>query len=237
MSQKHEERRSPYVANAPYLRWWRSFPGVPASARGVRRWLRELLPECDPLDDLSLVASELAANAVLHTASGAPGGEFDMDLSWSPRFVRVVVGDGGARSEPTAVESPAGTSGRGLSGVVAGLAAAWGHSGGADGRWVWADIAWGERGGPLLPVPDEESLPRAEVLVLRQRFPGAVIWYEDAMRAWCGQSVAADTGLIEAPSPRVLACLLADAGELPLSVPRQFAADPAEGGSCAPAWR
>jgi hypothetical protein len=237
MSQKHEARRTPYVANAPYLRWWRSFPGVPASARGVRRWLRELLPECEPLDDLSLVASELAANAVLHTASGVPGGEFDVDLSWSPRFVRVVVGDGGGRSEPTAVESPAGTSGRGLSGVVAGLASAWGQAGGAKGRWVWADVGWAEHGGPMLPVPAEESLPQAEVLVLRQRFPGAVIWYEDTMRAWCGQSVADDTGLIEAPSPRVLACLLTAAGEVPLSVPRQFAAGSAEGGSCAPAWR
>lgn len=217
MSHDHEARRPPYVANAPYLRWWRSFPGVPASAREARRWGRGLLPACEPLDDLALVASELAANAILHTASGTPGGVFDLDVSWSPGYVRVVAGDDGGPSEPTAVETPSGTSGRGLSEVVSGLAAAWGHVGGAAGRWVWADVPWAGRGGPMIQVPREENLPRTEVLVLRQRFPGATIHYDEARRTWSAQPLTDDAAPIEAPSPRALASLLTAAGESALT--------------------
>ncbi|MFC7593608.1 ATP-binding protein [Nonomuraea antimicrobica] len=43
--------------------------------------MRELLPTgCDRVDDVVLVVSELTTNAVMHSASGAPGGRFALQV-------------------------------------------------------------------------------------------------------------------------------------------------------------
>ncbi|MGW4412109.1 ATP-binding protein [Nonomuraea sp. NPDC004702] len=59
----------------------RRFDGVPASIREVRTWVKALLPaSCARVDDVELVVSELATNAVLHSVSGAPGGTFAVQV-------------------------------------------------------------------------------------------------------------------------------------------------------------
>jgi serine/threonine-protein kinase RsbW len=123
------------------LCWRRVFPGKDPQLAVLRRWLALLLPECGARDDLTYVASELAANAVAHTASGRPGGLFVVVVTWSPSVVRIAVADGGAPSGPHMVADPAGERGRGLL-VVTGLAARTGVCGDRRGRLVWADVPW-----------------------------------------------------------------------------------------------
>ncbi|MGW2161828.1 ATP-binding protein [Nonomuraea sp. NPDC001699] len=64
----------------------RQFDGVPAAVGEVRAWVKALLPVgCDRVDDVALVVSELATNAVLHSASGAPGGRFAVQVEVDSR--------------------------------------------------------------------------------------------------------------------------------------------------------
>ena len=57
------------------MRWQRVFAGVPAQVAEVRRFVAYLLDGCPARDALVPCASELSANAVVHTASGH-GGSF-----------------------------------------------------------------------------------------------------------------------------------------------------------------
>jgi hypothetical protein len=52
--------------NGPALpvAWWaRDFAGEPERVGEARHWIADLLPACDPLEDVLLLARELAANA------------------------------------------------------------------------------------------------------------------------------------------------------------------------------
>lgn len=87
------------------------------------------------------IASELASNAVAHTASGQPDGWFVVHVLLFPDRVRVCVFDlGHPHNTPTLKNSaPDQETGRGLS-LVAALAAQWGVQGDAAGRTVWAEL-------------------------------------------------------------------------------------------------
>ena len=52
----------------------RDFPGGTDQVRLARHWIEDLLPPCDPLADIALVASELCTNAIVHTRSGSMAG-------------------------------------------------------------------------------------------------------------------------------------------------------------------
>ena len=52
----------------------RAFPGTPASVSEARAWVAGILAGFPAAADAELMASELATNAVLHSASGLPGG-------------------------------------------------------------------------------------------------------------------------------------------------------------------
>jgi hypothetical protein len=73
---------APATARTPA--WHRTYPGLPAQARIVRADLRPLLARCPAADDVLLLASELAANAIAHSHSGRPGGTFTIRLSHEP---------------------------------------------------------------------------------------------------------------------------------------------------------
>lgn len=76
-----------------------------------------------------LLTSELATNAVQHSASGQ-GGRLAVVISHAPGRVRVTVCDNGSASHPTvAVTDGLATSGRGLI-LVDCLADRWGYAGG-----------------------------------------------------------------------------------------------------------
>jgi anti-sigma regulatory factor (Ser/Thr protein kinase) len=119
------------------------FPGHASAVPQARRFVAGVLgKEFPALDDVLVLVSEVAANAVRHSASG-DGGEFEVAVSANGGLVRVEVGDQGGASEPRlagdGVPEDALTGGRGLR-IVDALAAKWGHAGDELGRVVWFEI-------------------------------------------------------------------------------------------------
>jgi serine/threonine-protein kinase RsbW len=144
----------------------RVFPGEPRQVPLVRAWVARALSGCPVQDALVTCVSELAANAIEHTASGV-GGEFIVEVAWpADGAARVAVTDAGSPREPApgqaawpaeadsaeaaaADDDCAGLAlaegGRGLI-LVAACSSRWGYRDvGADegaGRIVWAEATW-----------------------------------------------------------------------------------------------
>jgi anti-sigma regulatory factor (Ser/Thr protein kinase) len=151
-----------FVADAPSVPGARRFV-----ADGLRHWRRQGL-----LDDASLVVSEMAANAALH--SGSPF--MHISLEQHDDAVRIAVEDDGRRvpvaalvpqrrpspDAPDAVEAMSST-GRGLA-IVSVLARHWGIDEQDGRRRIWAELAEGgaEYGvrPPELTTPLQQSPPR-----------------------------------------------------------------------------
>ena len=120
----------------------RSFPAERTSVRAARHYVTGLLGEAaDEMAacDTAIVATELAANAVLHARSG-----FTLTISRSAGMTRVAVRD----NTPVAGTGPAGPgegipfevmTGHGLS-VVAQLASRWAVEPLPRGKVVWAEL-------------------------------------------------------------------------------------------------
>ena len=106
----------------------RSFPGLPASVSAARSWVAGFVSGSPAADDAALMTSELAANAVLYSASGLPGGAFTVSVRAGGGSVRVDVTDQGGMPR---VSAAAGL-GKGLA-IVSQLADVFGADG-AD-RW------------------------------------------------------------------------------------------------------
>jgi hypothetical protein len=88
----------------------------------------------DPMD-VKLVATELAANAVVHT--GAPE---TVTVRYLTDVVRIEVSDGASRDPVPRPAAPDAVDGRGLQ-LVQALSSAWGTEHFADGKRVWCDLA------------------------------------------------------------------------------------------------
>jgi hypothetical protein len=119
----------------------RIFAGSPGEIRKVRDFVGQVIGGCPATDDVVLLASELATNAVVHSASGADG-TFSVTVCAEDDWVRVVVRDLGLATAPAVrrAGSPE-ESGAGLS-LVESIAARWGHHGGQLGRVVWFEVEW-----------------------------------------------------------------------------------------------
>jgi anti-sigma regulatory factor (Ser/Thr protein kinase) len=99
-------------------------------------------------DDAALVASELAANAVLHAAT-----PFEISLSAVGDLLRIAVADDDPAlptPDPTGLLAPLAVSGRGLA-IVSQLAERLGADPTTTGKAVWAElrIRPGDQLGPL----------------------------------------------------------------------------------------
>jgi serine/threonine-protein kinase RsbW len=119
--------------------WRRVFRGEAHELAVLRRWLAELLPPSPARDDLVLVATELASNALCHTASGQDGW-FAVEVTLCQSAVRIGVTDDGGPAAPRVIDDPAAERGRGLL-LVRALAVRTGVAGAGKGRLVWADIS------------------------------------------------------------------------------------------------
>jgi anti-sigma regulatory factor (Ser/Thr protein kinase) len=116
-----------------------TYPGNAEHVSAVRANLRALLRDCPLADDVILCASELAANAALHSDSRQSGGTFTVHTTISPgHYVRIDVGDQGGPWE-AAVSDP--TRHHGLD-IVRALASSWGIEGDQTYRTVWAAFDW-----------------------------------------------------------------------------------------------
>jgi anti-sigma regulatory factor (Ser/Thr protein kinase) len=109
----------------------RSFPGRPESVSAARSWVTGFLPGSPARDDAALMTSELVTNAVLHSASGVPGGAFMVSVCAGAGSVRVDVTDQGEVPQRASVRVGLG---KGLV-IVSQLADVFGADG-AD-RWFW----------------------------------------------------------------------------------------------------
>ncbi|WP_405657858.1 ATP-binding protein [Streptomyces sp. RK9] len=104
--------------------WGLTFPGLPEEVSRARRWTRDILGSSPLAEDAELIASELSANAILHTASGRLTGSFHLALAVSAQVIALSVTDGGsAGGTAPKVEHPdeEAVHGRGL-GMVSALA-------------------------------------------------------------------------------------------------------------------
>ena len=146
------------------------FPGRPEQVSRARDFVGRALAGFPDADDAVLMASELATNALVHTASGS-GGRFAVSVYRDGGLARVEAWDGGSATAPVARPGNRdGESGAGL-GLVEMLARSWGHRGGSRGRVVWFEVALsgamtcGEHQPPgEATMPDVGALTSAELL-------------------------------------------------------------------------
>jgi anti-sigma regulatory factor (Ser/Thr protein kinase) len=193
-----------HADDAASLRWWRIFPGEGGQLRELRQWLKDLLPECEARDDVILVANELAANAVNHTASGR-GGQFSVEVTVADGLLRVTVGDGGGPSAPVIIDDPVSEHGRGLR-LVQELSAGMGVSGGEHGRFVHAVLEWA---GPFRDEPGGGHGEVAHLRALQGQFPQVPVWFGLATRRWWALVViGGEHRLVATGSPGELAEVL-----------------------------
>ena len=115
---------------------FRAGPDAPFAAR---RFVAGLLA-CRPFagrvadDDVQLVVSELATNAVIH--AGTP---FSVSVGCDGSAIRISVQDWSSMLPIMRDGAPAAVSGRGLR-LVAAVARDWGVEPGPDGKTVWAEL-------------------------------------------------------------------------------------------------
>lgn len=105
----------------------------------ARAFIATILSTCPAASDAVFCVSELATNAVLHSASRNPGGTFTVRASISGDYVRVEVEDNGGTWEE---HSQRDSRSHGLD-IVRELAADCGRDGGPLTGWVaWARLEW-----------------------------------------------------------------------------------------------
>jgi serine/threonine-protein kinase RsbW len=124
----------------------RMFRGEPAQVPLVRdfvsRYLNGRHCPSEAVQDILVCATELAANAVLHSHSGLPGGHFSVQVVCVGQSVHVAVEDSGG---PWAERGHGGIDeecGRGLQ-VVSALSTDMGIAGDASGRMAWFSCHFG----------------------------------------------------------------------------------------------
>lgn len=123
-------------------KWCRAFPGLAEQVVQARHFVGALVAEKGPVDDATLVVSELATNAVRHSLSGAEGGWFLVVVGFGDGCIRIeVVDQGGERVPHVCDVTSQEEGGRGLL-LIAACAKDWGVKNWPDGRSVWAELAW-----------------------------------------------------------------------------------------------
>lgn len=154
----------PRPGPAATARYQGTFGGRPEEARRVRREITGFLAGCPVTADMVLIASELAANAILHTRSR--GQDFGVRCELAPGTARVEVeGRGG----PWRPGQPDGRP-HGLD-IVRALAGpgGWGtRPAGGGGRIVWAQLSWNAGRRRTIPA-GQSAVAGANIRALRQR--------------------------------------------------------------------
>ena len=119
----------------------RDYPGTADQAQHVRADLAKVAASCPVADDLVLLASELATNAILHIRSGHPARTFAVRAALCPGdYAWVEVTDRGGRWTADEHDDE---HGRGLA-IVAAIAGDgnWGIDGDAASRTTWFRLNW-----------------------------------------------------------------------------------------------
>jgi anti-sigma regulatory factor (Ser/Thr protein kinase) len=141
------------------MRMMSRFRGVTSSAPQARRFLTESLAGVGPdlLEELSLVVSELAANAIRHG-----GTDFTLCIEQDEDAIRIEVEDRGPGHPQIRSPGPAELSGRGLQ-IVEAFADDWGvvrHPGDA-GKTVWVSVVLADGDRSTVEHDQERARSRA----------------------------------------------------------------------------
>jgi anti-sigma regulatory factor (Ser/Thr protein kinase) len=111
------------------------FEPVPAQVREARRFVASVLQTWGmEADDVVLLVSELATNAVLHARS-----EFKVHISQEQDRVRVEVSDDNSRLPSFVAVPNDANSGRGLL-LLQTMSGAWGVESHGDGKTIWFEL-------------------------------------------------------------------------------------------------
>lgn len=129
----------PAPPSAEAVIYTRTYPGRADQIQRVRAGVRALLSGCPIADDVILCASELTANAGVHSDSRLPGGTFTVRATLrSGDYVRLEIDDDGGPWAPK--PSDPGRA-HGLD-ILCALASAWGIDGDESARTAWAHFSW-----------------------------------------------------------------------------------------------
>ena len=115
------------------------FPARPSMVRVARYAARVILGEGPRIREALQIISELATNAILHSAS-RDGGTFELGITVTDGLVRIEVADAGSASTPGRTEDT-NDYGRGLL-IVEQLADKWGTDSHENGDTWWAELSW-----------------------------------------------------------------------------------------------
>lgn len=139
-----------------------SYPGKSASVPAARRFVRDAFAGSPRVDDLELIAAELATNAIKHTSSGADDGTYTMTVMAMPGGARIEVADlGRGYGDASTQVGALSEYGRGLQ-IVSVFADKCGHDM-TTGQLhlAWAELYWlprpGRRSPTLGPAPMQRS--------------------------------------------------------------------------------
>jgi serine/threonine-protein kinase RsbW len=125
---------------------FRVFAAQPKQIPHARRFIAGVLSGFGAADDVILCVCELASNAVLHSSSRQPGGQFTVRVTVSPcGRIRAEVADHGGPWATGAAQDE--EHGRGLL-IVDALATRWGITGSDTGRSAWLELDPGDRSRP-----------------------------------------------------------------------------------------
>ena len=116
-------------------------PGTPDQVRHARSVIAAALGDAHPyLDDAVLLASETATNAIRHSDSSKPGGDFALTVEHTHGWARISVRDGGAERIPCLCPlAPTAEHGRGVK-LLDILAARWGLLREQRRNEVWFEV-------------------------------------------------------------------------------------------------
>jgi serine/threonine-protein kinase RsbW len=135
--------------------WSRSFLGLAECLSEVRQFTAAVLGDQPGVELVVLAVSELAANAIQHTASGEPGGRFVVHVATFTDRWQIRVDDSGGPKVPRVceVEPCEAEAGRGLA-LVSSLCGHWGFIGDEYARAVWAEFPHPKNEDAELLAPD-----------------------------------------------------------------------------------
>jgi anti-sigma regulatory factor (Ser/Thr protein kinase) len=120
----------------------RAFPGRPEQIAYARDFTRRVLGPSPVLDEAVLLVSELATNAIEHTAT-ADQGSFQVTIYQGESSLLIAVTDDGSDNVPTPGHQAdtLAEAGRGLE-LVELIADCWDYCGDDHGRTVWFELSW-----------------------------------------------------------------------------------------------
>ena len=96
----HQPPAAPSAVAPWHVTTTRAFPATPDQISAARRFLAALIDGFPATDDALVCLSEVATNAIQHSHSAHPGGQFTVRATYAPGHLCVGVEDDGGPWQP-----------------------------------------------------------------------------------------------------------------------------------------